>query len=136
MDDIVLIASSKSYSTNCIILEREAVQITDIGQLNAIKFDLVKTKLIHFGSRKNVKNTIKLPNRVIIQPTKLVKWLGIWFDLNLTYKYHVTQKASKARQNLHRILRIVNINRGLTPTATRQLYLACIVSIADYRSII
>jgi hypothetical protein len=135
MDDIALITSSKSYSTNCIILEREMAQITDIGQQNAIKFDLAKTELIHFGN-KNAKNTIKLLDRAIIQPTNIVKWLGIWFDSNLTYKHHVTQKAAKARANLHRMLQIVNINRGLTPAATRQLYLACIVSIADYGSII
>ena len=135
MDDIALVASSKSYNRNCKILEREIGQITEIGQQNAIKFDLAKTELIHFGT-KNIKSTLKLPDGSIIQPTDLVKWLGIWFDSNLTYKYHVAQKVTKARSNLHRILRIVNINRGLTPTATRQLYLACIVSIADYGSII
>ena len=48
----------------------------------------------------------------------------------------MTQKASKARSNLHRMLRIVNISRGLSPAAVRQLYLACIVSIADYGSVL
>jgi hypothetical protein len=48
----------------------------------------------------------------------------------------VAQKTSKARANLHRILRIVNISRGLSPSAVRQLYLACVISIADYGSII
>jgi ribonuclease HI len=135
IDDIALIASSKSYSMNCKILEREIKQITEIGFQNAIKFDLAKTELIHFGS-KTIKNSINLPDGNNIQPSNLVKWLGIWFDPNLTYKYHVATKASKAKSNLQRMTRIVNISRGLSPTATRQLYLASIVTIADYGSIL
>ena len=46
------------------------------------------------------------------------------------------KKVSKAYSALQRMTRIVNISRGLSPTATRQLYLACIVSIVDYGSII
>lgn len=135
VDDISLTASSKSYSQNCKILEREIAKMIELASQNAIEFDLSKTELMHFGS-KNIQESIQLPDRNIIHPKDLVKWLGIYLDPNLTFKEHVAIKTAKARSNLHRISRIVNISRGLSPSAIRQLYLACIVSIADYGSIL
>jgi hypothetical protein len=75
-----------------------------------------------------------LPNGNIVLPVKLVKWLGIHFDYNLKFKEHIAIRTSLAKQALYRINRLVNISRGLSPFAIRQLYLACITSVADYGS--
>ena len=77
---------------------------------------------------------LKLPNRSLVLPIKLVKWLGIHFDYNLKFKEHIAIRTSLAKQVLYRINRFVNISRELSPFAIRQLYLAYITSIADYRS--
>ena len=133
IDDIALVVSSGSFSKNITILEREVKRLYELGAWNTIKFDLTKTELIHFGD-SNI--SIKLPDDTIVAPKLLVKWLGIWFDYKLTYKQYMDKKVSKAYSTLQRMTRIVNISRGLSPTATRQLYLACIVSIVDYGSVI
>ena len=77
---------------------------------------------------------LELPNRNIVLLVKLVKWLGIHFDYNLKFKEHIAIRTSLAKQALYRINRLVNISRGLSPFAIRQLYLACITSVADYGS--
>src|ERR1700710_2689511 len=133
MDDISLIASSKSFKQNIKILERETRVLFNLGTKYAIKFDIDKTELIYFNSGKKQLH-LELPNGNIVLPVKLVKWLGIHFDYNLKFKEHIAIRTSLAKQALYRINRLVNISRGLSPFAIRQLYLACITSVADYGS--
>lgn len=66
----------------------------------------------------------------------MVKWLGIFFDSSLKFKHHASMKIAKARNAFRRIGRLANIDRGLTPFALRQMYIACVTSIADYGTVI
>ena len=62
----------------------------------------------------------------------MVRWLGVWFDQGLTFKYHVAFRVSQAKSTFYRMNRLANSERGLTPFAMRQLYLGCVTSVADY----
>ena len=84
----------------------------------------------------DTKCALKLPNGVILQPKELVRWLGVWFDSGLTFKQHVAICISQARSAFQRMTRLANTKKGLSPFALRQLYIACITSIADYGSVI
>jgi Reverse transcriptase (RNA-dependent DNA polymerase) len=136
MDDIALIASSKSYKKNIEILQREAKSLITLGNKNHIEFDIDKTELIHFYISPKLVLSLELPNEVVIEPKRLVKWLGVYFDSNLKFKEHIATRTSLAKQSFYRLNRLVNITRGLSPFATRQLYLACITSVSDYGSIL
>ena len=57
-----------------------------------------KTELIYFYFKRafNLENEsylIKI-GESIIQPKSLVKWLGIWLDLKLTFKQHMEKKTT------------------------------------------
>jgi ribonuclease HI len=135
IDDIALTTSSTSLKKNVRILEREVAKLQELAIENAIEFDLAKTELIHFTRIKEAKTaTLRLPDGEVIQPKELVRWLGIWFDPNLTFKYHVAIRTSQARSAFERMARLANSERGLSPFAMRQLYVACITSVADYGS--
>lgn len=136
IDDISLTVSSTSFKKNVKILEREAKKLYQLGEKNAIDFDLKKTELIHFSTGKGSNTPLTLPNGVIIQPKELVRWLGIWFDQRLSFKQHYALRISQGRSAFQRLSRLANTERGLSPYAVRQLYLACITSVADYGSII
>ena len=95
-----------------------------------------KTKLIHFHSKRsfNLENeaySIKIGDS-IIQSKSLVKWLGIWLNSKLTFKQHVKKKTTQALKVFNQIKRLSNTKRGLSFQVIRQLYIACISSIADY----
>lgn len=135
MDDIALIASSKSYKQNIITLERETQLLVELGKEHSISFDIEKTELIHFFGGKNTP-CITLPNNAILAPSKLVKWLGIHFDSNLKFKNHRSIRTSLAKQMFYRVIRLANITHGLSSFALRQLYIACVTSVADYGSIL
>ncbi len=136
IDDITLTAASKSYKKNIAILEREAKSLIELGVEYAIKFD-DKTELIHYySSKKQATLGLKLPNGNTLIPSKLVRWLGIYFDSNLKFKEHIAIRTSLAKQAFYRLNRLSNIGRGLSPYAVRQLYLACVTSVSDYGSIL
>ena len=101
-----------------------------------MQFDMEKTELIHFHSKRffdleNETYSVKI-GESIIQPKSLVKWLGIWLDSKLTFKQHVEKKTTQALKLLNQIERLSNTERGLFFQAMRQLYIACISLVADY----
>jgi hypothetical protein len=103
---------------------------------NCMQFDADKIELIHFHSKrsldlKNEKYSVKI-GETSFQPKELVKYLGIWLDSKLSFKTHVEKKIALASKTLIQIERLSNTERGLTFQAMRQLYIACISSIADY----
>ena len=134
LDDIALITSSTSLQKNIRILERESLNLYQQGDLNGIKFDLQKTELIHFNTPKSQALPIQLPNKELVYPKQLVRWLGIWFDSKLSFKEHINIRISQAKSAFLRLARLANTERGLSPTAIRQLYLACITSLSDFSS--
>ena len=69
-------------------------------------------------------------------PRESVLDLGVWFDSGLMFKQHVAIRISQARSAFQRMTRLANTKKGLSPFALRQLYMACITSIADYGSVI
>jgi hypothetical protein len=90
MDDISVTVASTSLSRNTRLLEREVERLIEVGKQNAISFDIAKTELIHYTTSKEAKKyTLNLPGNIILAPKTLVKWLGIYFDANLTFKEHV-----------------------------------------------
>jgi ribonuclease HI len=135
MDDISLIASSKSFKQNIGLLEREATKLINLGKDYSISFDIEKTELIHFYSGKSNLSLV-LPNQAKLAPSKLVKWLGINFDSVLSFKEHRSIRTSLAKQMFYRVNRLSSINTGLSFHAIRQLYIACVTSVSDYGSIL
>ena len=137
IDDICLTTASTTMAKNTHILQREVSQLFRLGEQNAIQFDLTKTEMMHFsGSKQTKKHNLILPGGEIVQPKKLVRWLGVWFDPKLSFKEHVSIRVSLANQAFNRLSRLANTERGLSPASIRQIYLACVISVSDYGSVL
>ena len=67
-----------------------------------------------------------------MQFKNLIRWLEVWLDSKLSFKEHVKIKISTATRIFHQIVRLSNTERDLSFQAMRQLYIACITSVADY----
>ena len=67
-------------------------------------------------------------------PVLVVRWIGIWFDRELTFKQHVITKAAASHRALNALMRLSNTECGMSPPAVRQLYLACVVPVGDFGS--
>ncbi|KHJ31436.1 hypothetical protein EV44_g3112 [Erysiphe necator] len=137
MDDICLIAASKSIRKNIKILGREAAQLYVLEDQNAINFNLAKTELVHFSRSQEAKSRkLTLLNGAVILPNQLVRWLGIWFDPMLLFSQQITIRLTQATKAFYRLVRLATTQRGLSPQALRQIYLTCVVSVSDYGPVI
>ncbi|WP_432712296.1 reverse transcriptase domain-containing protein [Pedobacter sp.] len=134
IDDVSLSISSTSMKKNIKILEQEVKNLFLKGDQSAIKFDAAKTELIHFTRTKKDLPSLCLPDKSIVEPKPTIKWLGIYFDKALNFKEHIKIRTGKARACLERMSRLANSEKGLSPFAMRQLYIACITSVSDYGS--
>ncbi|KAH7554709.1 hypothetical protein BM1_07370 [Bipolaris maydis] len=135
IDDISITTSSTSIKKNVKILQREVNKLVTKGKQLAIEFDIAKTELIHYTKNKRRKEIpLELPSKEKIYHKDTIKWLGVYLDNKLSFREHVAIRASQAKTAFNRLGRLANIDRGLSPFAIRQLYLACVTSIADYGS--
>ncbi len=60
IDDIGLIASSKSIKKNCKILKETTIRIFEKRADNLIQFNPEKTELIHFHSKRNISENVNI----------------------------------------------------------------------------
>lgn len=133
VDDIAIYTASTSVHKNTRILQREAKNLFQNSQSMAIQFDKDKIDFIHFSNpTKTIYPNFKLAPDNIVEHSKTVKWLGILFNNTLSFKQHILERIKKAKGAFFRLQRLTNTERGLSAFAVRQLYLACINSVATY----
>jgi Reverse transcriptase (RNA-dependent DNA polymerase) len=136
VDDIAITATSNSAQRNCAVLKLIAEKLIRNGNWQAIGFDMKKTELIHFHTKRTeLLESLTLQNgteMVEIAAKDTVKWLGIWFDRKLNFKEHVEKRIASAYRAFCSIQRLSNTARGLSFKAMRQLYISCVSTMADY----
>jgi hypothetical protein len=109
MDDFAITVTSNSAKSNCKKLEGIALELMSRAKEAAISFDISKTELIHFYSKRTtIEEGLKLGD-IEISPKPLVRWLGVFLDSKLTFKQHVEIKISKAKTAFYLIRRLGNI---------------------------
>src|SRR6266536_2688513 len=101
-----------------------------------MQFDVDKTELIHFHSKRSLDLKNKLYSvkveETIFQSKELVKYLEIWLDSKLSFKAYMKRKIASAQKVFTQIERLSNTKRELSFQVIKQLYIACISLIADY----
>ena len=137
MDDITLVATGCSEKINCKILAEAVSTVFRQVERNVVTFDDSKSELMHFTLKQKEDTSdnakITLPNGVIISPSsKVLQWLGVWFDRKLSFKHYVNTKVASAKCTLGCLQQLANTESGLHPAAVRQLYMACITPISDF----
>lgn len=137
VDDVTISVATRTLEENMRILQREADKLMATGLTMSIQFDPSKIDLMHWIVPKKKNKTKEMPDFILPDGTpmpakKTVKWLGIHFDAGLTFKEHVHTRVNKAKQAFYRLQRITNSERGLSALATRQIYLACVQSVAPW----
>ena len=100
-----------------------------------MQFNDLKSELIHFEKTRNhSKDSIILPNNTQIQSKSHVKWLSIWLNKKLGFKKHIETRINNAINALYLISNLLKSEWKLSANAVRQLYLICVLPIAEYDS--
>ena len=133
IDDFSISVSSTSAEKNCRTLAALAAALLATAAANGIDFDPAKTELIHFHRKRTLITTGLTVAGIAVKPAVVVRWLGIWFDSKLTFKPHIEKRLNAANAAYYGLQRLCSTtHKGMSFRAIRQLYIACITTVADY----
>ncbi len=134
INNISLVALSESIEKNCKILKKTVIRIFEKRTNNLIQFNLEKTELIYFHSKRNIDKNVNIcfSKNYLVEAKPTVKQLKIWLDSKLNFKKHIEKKVAQTTRIFHQIKRLSNTERGLSFQVIKQLYITCITLIADY----
>ena len=91
--------ATESETTAVTDLQNCPMSVKEWMDENHLKMNNGKTEVIIFGSRQQVSNsTMKSVciNGKNIEISDCIKYLGVWADQHLTFKYHIKMKCKMA----------------------------------------
>ncbi len=136
VDDICISYSSFSVAKNVRELQKYLHSFFSRADSLSIVFEKSKSELIHFSKgKKTFSNSLQIDD-FSLDPKSTVKWLGIWLQNNLNFKYHVEKRVHLAQGAMQRLFQLSSKSKGLGFNALRQLYLSCVIPVLDYGSVL
>lgn len=136
IDDIMVSYASTSVQKNVQKLEQALQYLQDEADKQSVIFETEKSELIHFHRRRNPITCPLSLHNTLLHPKKEIRWLGFWFDTKLTFKTHANKRLQLANGALERLRGLASRSNGLQFNALRQLYLACVIPVLDYESLL
>jgi hypothetical protein len=134
-DDICIYQASHSLDKNVQLLAADLRQIRSWGLANKVTFAPEKQEMIHLTRQRGIYAPPCIVDKQLtinaISPgrenTKLtLRWLRVWFDRRLTFKYHVATRNAKAAQVAYHIRSLAKTTYGPPASSLRKATLACI----------
>ena len=136
-DDTALWAASRNVHIAAKLLQKDLRKLAKWCAKRRIKLNPEKTKVIIFSRSylaRNSEPTLKLyGEKLKIYPQ--VKFLGITFDSQFTFKKHFEDILGHCNASYNQIRILTNKNWGPSPSTILQIYKQCVRSIFDYGSL-
>ncbi|KAF8749671.1 Reverse transcriptase (RNA-dependent DNA polymerase) [Rhizoctonia solani] len=141
VDDFSILAFSDSHASNTTILQNIANTANNTLRALGLEFELPKSDLIHFTSRKQQPSNAQITlthdlGTSVITPKVVVRWLGFYLDQKLNFKEHVRYMANKANAILAGLRMLADTVKGMSMRHARILFIACVRPILTYGSLI
>ena len=109
--------------------EERGKKIFDLG----LSFTPAKTKLVHFNNKKIKPGETKIKvNGICIKSSESIKFLGIHFDYDMSFKSHIKHIQRKSYKALNIIKFLCGTWWGSDPETLTTLYKSYIRSSIDY----
>ncbi|KAF8759946.1 Reverse transcriptase (RNA-dependent DNA polymerase) [Rhizoctonia solani] len=130
VDDFSILAFSDSHASNTTILQNIANTANNTLRALGLEFELPKSDLIHFTSRKQQPSNAQITlthdlGTSVITPKVVVRWLGFYLDQKLNFKEHVRYMANKANAILAGLRMLADTVKGMSMRHARILFIAC-----------
>ena len=132
VDDYTAWVVSNSAERNTRIIQENILpKLEKWEKESGAVFEASKTAFIHFTRYNDLLRDSDMPlcfKGDQIQPSQLIKVLGVILDQGLRFKEHLAEKAEKALKAALALKRL----QGLNPLTMRQLYTATVAPVMDY----
>jgi hypothetical protein len=132
IDDYFRWRVGSSAAANLAKIQSEDIpRIEEWARRTGSSFVAEKPELIHLTRRKREHSAGQIiVNGTAVRPSNTAKLLGVVFDQELRWKYHIQQAVKRATKTTIALCGL----RHLRPEQMRQLYQACITPVVDYAS--
>ena len=149
VDDGLLYCSSRSLAQNAERIEKCLERVQTILATLGLFIDIEKTELIHFPGYDKSKSTRRLTSlpvqpgvrvksagvghdSILIKPKPCIRYLGFFFDSELTWNAHVTFYFNRAFSTIRALRMLGSSIRGLGTLQKRHSYQACVIPVLTY----
>ncbi|KAM3488457.1 hypothetical protein MY3957_008269 [Beauveria namnaoensis] len=102
------------------------------GQQEGFAFDVKKTEVIHFASRRRNNLPPIQHQDQTIKPNPAMRWLGVWFDARLYFTIHMMKWAQKAKSVIYHLRSMSNTIRGISAAVARRAAWAVVMPTLFY----
>ena len=135
-DDTVLIYAAKTASDVKLILQQDLALVSNWLKHNRLHLNVKKTKWSFIGTHQKLARAQDMDLSINGQPLVKVdeyKYLGMYFDKNLNWHFHIDKMCSKISQRTGLLKRV----KYFVPNQTlKMLYNALVLPLFDYGNVI
>ena len=136
-DDAALTIGGLDPGSMIDIMQTSINKATSWGAEQNLTFVPSKTNAIFFHRKKTLVPPKQLKiNGIPIAFEKQIKYLGVYLDQKLTWKYHVGQKIMKAKKSLMMVRSAIGTLWGCTPLALTWFYKGIVMPSLTYGSLV
>ena len=134
-DDTTLLQGHKSLKYLKWMIEEDLKHMADWFRANLLTINVNKTECVLFhSSNTNSQHTIDLDfNGTLLHSREYVRFLGLWIDHSLSWRFQISNLLMKIKQNTH-LLKVGN--KFLTKSSKKLVYYAHIYSHISYGLVI
>jgi hypothetical protein len=141
VDNGLLVATADNVYDRQSSLKEAYAHITSLFTDFGLVMEHTKTELFNFALKSNNYESdnptldlgfVPFTNDTPLIPKRIWRYLGIFFDHNLTFCEHVKHYATKSISTVRSMKILGNPSHGLTPKQKRLLYISCVQPIATY----
>jgi len=135
VDDGLLVSQGRTYNKTLLELTSSYSIVSDLMASFGLVMEQDKSEIFHFFRAHNDSNPeldLSAIGAPILKPKIYWRYLGFYFDRQLSFKEHVWFYSTKALTTVKAMGMLGNSTRGFLSLQKRLLYQACVVPIATY----
>ena len=132
-DDAALVVHGICVSTIVDIMQRELKKAFNWGKKESLIFVASKTNAVFFHRKKKAITPKKLTmDDKTIEYQNEVKYLGVYLDSRLKWKFHIEQKINKAKKSIMHLRNSIGSYWGIVPKILKWGYEGMIIPSLSY----
>ncbi|CEJ95251.1 hypothetical protein VHEMI10742 [[Torrubiella] hemipterigena] len=127
-DDMAMLFSAPTLRQTTRQANAAIEALEALGAEHAITFDPAKTEVMHFTGEKHRDDLPPITHKgQLIYCKPSIRWLGIWFDSQLRFEYHVEMRCALAKRTALHLRSFCTTTHGPSAQAIRQAIIACVL---------
>lgn len=131
-DDIAITATGETLDVVHDNLQRQLDNTMNWGRENGLLFDINKTELQYFHTKRKYTELPLETDTHVIEPQDTTRWLGVFFDRKMTFSEHIRRAWHRSRVVTDHIRRLNRTTYGMNAHILRQATESCAFSTLFY----